>query len=92
MNYPFRVVLWRALSRTIGRVLTQEELFAGNREGFRQSFLSKDSILVWVITTYHRRRRDYPELFKRPEHTHLNVIELTSPGEVERLVAGLKVR
>jgi len=92
LNYPFRVVLWRALSRTISRVLTQQELFAGNREGFRQSFLSKDSILVWVITTYHRRRRDYPKLFKRPEHAHLEVIELGSPGEAERLVAGLKVR
>jgi adenylate kinase family enzyme len=91
LNYPFRVVLWRALFRTIGRVLTQEELFAGNRKGFRKSFLSKDSILVWVITTYQRRRRDYPELFKRPEHAHLEVIELGLPGEAEQLVAGLNV-
>lgn len=92
LNYPFRVVFWRALCRTLRRVLTQEELFAGNREGFRQSFLSTNSILVWVITTYHRRRRDYPQLFKQPEHAHLEIIELGSPCEAERLVAELNVQ
>jgi len=74
LNYPFYVVLWRALSRTVRRVLFQQQLYANNRETFKQAFLSKDSILVWVITTYHRRRREYPILFKQPEYAQLEVI------------------
>src|SRR6266545_7272200 len=31
LNYIFPVVLWRAVTRTLWRVLTQEELFSGNR-------------------------------------------------------------
>lgn len=89
LNYPFSVVLRRALFRTTRRVFLRQELYSSNREGFRQAFLSKDSILWWVLTTYHRRRREYPELFKRPEFAHLGVIELRTPGEAEGLVAGL---
>jgi len=89
LNYPFHVVYGRALYRTVRRVLTQERLYADNRETFRLAFLSKDSILWWVMTTYKRRRREYPELFKQPEYTHLEIIELRTPKEAERLVADL---
>src|SRR5215475_9462137 len=45
LNYSFSVVLWRALTRTMRRVLTQEELLSGNRESLRMAFLSRESIL-----------------------------------------------
>ena len=60
LNYPFRVVLWRCLSRTIRRAITREELFSGNRESFRMSFLSRDSIILWAITSHRRVRRGVP--------------------------------
>jgi adenylate kinase family enzyme len=47
LNYPLHVVFGRAMSRTVKRVLFQEQLYAGNRETFRLAFLSKDSILWW---------------------------------------------
>lgn len=86
LNYPFHVVFGRALSRTVKRVLFREELYSGNRETFRLAFLSRESILWWVITTYHRRRREYPALFKQPNYAHLKVIELHAPAEVRRLI------
>lgn len=89
LNYPFRVVFGRALSRTVKRVLFREKLYAGNRETFRQTFLSRDSILWWVITTYQRRRREYPTLFKLPEYAYLAVVELRTPAEADRLVVNL---
>jgi adenylate kinase family enzyme len=87
LNYPFRVVGGRALSRTVGRIISREELWSGNRESFRISFLSSDSILWWVATTYHRRRREYPLLFKDPAYQHLQVITIHSPADAERLLA-----
>lgn len=89
LNYPFRVVLWRALSRTTRRVITQEELFSGNREGFRQSFLSRDSIILWAMTSYRRVRREYRRILDDGEYQHLRVIELRVPAEAEALVGAL---
>ena len=90
LNYPFRVVLWRALSRTTRRVVTQEELFSGNREGFRQSFLSRDSIILWAITSYRRVRREYRRILDGGDYTHLRVIELRGPAEAEALLDSLR--
>ncbi len=92
LNYPFYVVFGRALRRTIKRVLLKEKLYADNRETFRQAFLSTDSILWWVIKTYRRRRREYPQLFQQKEFTHLGipektVIELNTLSETEAFLS-----
>jgi hypothetical protein len=42
--------------------------------------------LWWVITTFHRRRRQYRTLFDRPAFPHLEAIELRTPAEAERLL------
>jgi adenylate kinase family enzyme len=47
LNLPFVKVFWRALSRTVKRVITQEQLFAGNRETARLAFFDRESILWW---------------------------------------------
>ena len=39
------------------------------------AFLSRESIIWWVISTYRRRRREYPVLFQKQEFRHLNIIE-----------------
>jgi adenylate kinase family enzyme len=87
LDYSFPVVFGRALWRSIRRLITREELFAGNRESFTKTFLSRDSILLWVLTTYHRRRRDYPVLFKAPKHAHLATYRLRTPVEGSRLLS-----
>ena len=92
LNYSFRVVLWRALSRTTRRVITREELFSGNREGFRQSFLSRDSIILWAITSYGRVRREYRRILGDGDYPHLRVIELRGPREAEALIAALRTQ
>ena len=55
LNYSFPVVWQRALQRTIRCVFTQEALYSGNRESFQQAFLSRDSILLWVVKAYSLR-------------------------------------
>ena len=92
LNYPFRVVLWRCLRRTITRAITREELFSGNRESFRMSFLSRDSIILWAITSHRRVRREYRRILNGAEFPHLRVIELRGSAEAEQLVATLSNR
>ena len=89
LNYPFRVVLWRCLCRTIRRAITREELFSGNRESFRKSFLSRDSIILWTVTSHRRIRREYRRILDDGEFPHLRVIELRGPSGAAEFVASL---
>jgi adenylate kinase family enzyme len=90
LNYDFSLVLKRALVRTIKRIVTKEELFSGNRETFKKSFFDKDSILWWVITTFHRRRKEIPLMLKEKEYEHLKVIEIRKAKELDKLLASIK--
>jgi adenylate kinase family enzyme len=89
LNYAFPIVLWRALTRTMRRSLTQEELFTGNRESLHRAFLSRESILWWVITTFYQRRHQYQALFNDPAWKHLTRVELRSSAEAERFLGTL---
>ena len=89
LNYPFRVVFWRALRRTLTRVFTGQRLYSGNRESFRQTFLSKDSILWWVITTFRRRRREFRSAFGQHHFSLLKIIELKSQRDADDFMRGL---
>ena len=86
LNYPFLLVFWRALRRTVTRVFKKVELFSGNRETFKHAFLSKDSILWWVLTTFQSRRRQYQTLFTGSKYPHLTYIELRNSHEAEVLI------
>jgi len=59
LDYPFPIVFARVVRRTVSRIVTRQELFSGNRESFRQSFLSRHSVILWMLTTFRRRRRTY---------------------------------
>jgi adenylate kinase family enzyme len=62
LNLGFATVFARALRRTMRRSLTGEELYAGNRESLGRAFLSRESILLWVLQTYGRRQREFQSL------------------------------
>ncbi len=89
LDYPLWLVMGRIVSRTLSRILRNEELWNGNRESFRMGFMSRESIIVWAFTTYHRRRREYPELFAQPEYRHLRVICHRSPRQTKQWLADL---
>ena len=61
LDYSFPRIQWRLTKRTVSRIVTGEELWNGNRETFRQAFLSRDSLFVWLLKTYRRNRQKYGE-------------------------------
>jgi adenylate kinase family enzyme len=87
LNYSFPLVMGRALRRTLKRCITKSPLFAGNRESFRLSFMSRDSILLWVLRTHRVHQREYPKQFADARHSHLQVIELRSESDAKYLLA-----
>jgi len=90
LNYSFSIVLWRALTRTLRRGLTREEIFSGNRESLRMAFLSRESILWWILTTVHRRRKRYRSLFDTRTSPHLAYVEFRNPIEAENFLTKLE--
>jgi adenylate kinase family enzyme len=83
LDYPLPLVMWRLFRRTTRRVMTQEELWNGNHESFRNSFLSRDSLFLWALKSHPNQRRTYPAELRKPEYTHLHVFRFHSPGETE---------
>ena len=91
LDYALPVVMGRVTWRTIRRCALREELWNGNRERFQEAFLGRESIIWWALSTYRRRKRQYPVLFRQPEHAHLRVVHLTSPRKARQWLESLPV-
>lgn len=88
LDLPLRTILWRYLRRTVRRVAGREELWGGSRERLRMHLLSRDSLLWWILTTYRRRRAEYPRLLAaRPD---LVALRLRSTRAADRWLAELR--
>jgi adenylate kinase family enzyme len=82
LDLPVRVWLPRLLRRTLRRIRSGEELWSGNRETFRNSFLSRDSLIWFALRNNWRRRRLYPSRL-----APYNLVRLHSQDEVARFLA-----
>lgn len=83
LNYPLSLLLTRGLRRTIRRVFLKETCCNGNHEGFRHAFLSKNSILWWILTTYKDRIEKYENAKYVGKFNHLEFLEFKNPKETE---------
>jgi adenylate kinase family enzyme len=72
LDLPFKIVFWRMFLRTGNN----------NVEGFDALF-GPDSMPLWVMKTYWRRKKEYPVLLSKLEYSHLQVIKLKSIREVK---------
>jgi adenylate kinase family enzyme len=86
LDYALVVILWRLIGRTVRRVALRQQLWSGNRETLAAQ-LSRDSIILWALRTYQRRRHEMPLLLQQPAYRHLTVIHLHSPQEAQRWLA-----
>ncbi|MER5478215.1 adenylate kinase [Streptomyces sp. NPDC002734] len=84
-------VLWRALSRTVRRAATGQELWNGNRETWRglMFWRGEDSILWWAWTSYPGVQKRYEAAMRDPRAAHLVFHRLRTAKEVEDFLAGL---
>jgi adenylate kinase family enzyme len=89
LNYRLGVVMSRVVRRTFARILRREVLWHGNRESFRSAVMSRDSIILWALTTYGRNRHRYSQVPADPQYSHITFIELRSPREARRWLDSL---
>jgi adenylate kinase family enzyme len=89
LNYPFPLVFWRVFRRTVQRVIHREMLFSGNQESLRKAFLSRESLLWWVIKSHSRRRRQFRATFDAGVYPGLALAEFRKPGQADSFLQTL---
>ncbi len=87
LDYSFAFVLARLTRRTFKRIFTHEQLWHGNVETFAGQFLSKDSLFVWLLKTYPKRKREYSQAFADPQRSYLRRVRLTSARQTAAWLA-----
>ena len=85
---PFRVAFWRLLKRTIIRCWNRELLWGNNRESWRLSFLSRDSLILYLIINWRSSHKKIKHALENIPHK-ASVIELYSSKEVDSYLASL---
>jgi adenylate kinase family enzyme len=89
LDYPLSTVLWRYATRTRRRIRQREEIWpgTGNRERLSMHLFRRDGLLWWILTTYHRRRREYPRLLAA--NPQLATVRLRSQREADAWLADI---
>ena len=89
LDFSLFVIFARLWRRTTARIRDRAELWpgTGNHETVRNAFFSRESLFIWALLTYRRRKRQYAELFARPEHARLALHHFREPRDADRWLA-----
>lgn len=93
VDYSFWRTLRQAVCRAASRALRHQELWpgTGNRESFRRSFASRDSIILWTLKTWRQNRERYLRDMSDPQWQHIRFIRLQNQRETNAFMADLLV-
>lgn len=83
LDYPKSIVMWRVFKRSLLRIIKNELLWAGNKESFKKTFFSQESIILWAWQTYSLRKKQYNDLINDPQYKHIQIIQFKKPADAE---------
>lgn len=81
LDLPIATTFTRLLVRSVARAVRGTPCCNGNRESLARTFLTRDSILVWSLTSHRRVRRRYAATLRARPH-----LRFRDPRRVERWV------
>jgi adenylate kinase family enzyme len=84
LDYPMSTCLWRVWKRTFFRWARREILWNGNREHLWWHFFSRNSLLLWVLTSHREKRRQFGDLFASPDLQAKTLIRFDSPRQTQK--------
>lgn len=88
LDYGLIPVMARVIWRTARRLITQQELWNGNRESLGITF-GRNSIIWYAFTSHRRHRKKYLALLNGGEFKHMNVYRFNRPQEASRWLQSL---
>jgi len=85
------LVTGRVIKRSLGRVITREELWSGNRErwGNLVDRRPEENVILWSWTRHRHYREKYGAMSENATWDHLEVIRLRSRRKVVGFLDGL---
>ena len=81
LDYPLRVSFSRLLRRTIRRSCDDELLWGTSRESIWQYFFTRQSLLLWSLTSFRPVRRRYVANMSNPRWGHVDIRRMRSQRE-----------
>ncbi len=85
LDVPHATTFRRLVARSVGRAWLGTPCCNGNRETLARTFLTRESILLWSLTSHRRVRRRYARTLAGRPH-----VRFTDPRRIERWVAALE--
>jgi adenylate kinase family enzyme len=85
LDLPVWRILCQVFARTLRRSLQREVLWAGNRETLRKALFSRDSILLWAITSLRPIRRRYRDVMADPRWQHIVFVQVQTQADLAAL-------
>lgn len=79
LDYSLPRLMLQLIGRTLRRSLRREPLFSGNRESIRRTLFSRESILLWALTSFGRHRREFTAIMKSNKYPNLEFVVLRNP-------------
>lgn len=88
LDYGFWRIFRQSIRRAVGRIVSRKELWpgTGNRESFRQTFMSRNSILLWMLTNWRSNQQRYLADLMDARYQHIRIVRLTHPREADALM------
>ena len=83
LDYPFYIIFWRALKRSVVRLFTRKTCCNGNYETLIRLF-SSQSILWWILKTYRMRKKVYGQYYKSKI---FNMIKVKNQKDIEEIIS-----
>lgn len=92
VDYGFWRTFRQAVCRAAGRAWRRQELWpgTGNRESFRRSFFSRDSIILWTLKTWRPNRERYLRDMADSAWQHIRFVRLRNQRETEAFITQLQ--
>ncbi len=81
LDLPLPYVLTRLVRRCLRRSLRRESCCNGNYESLRGTFLHRDSVVLYMLSTWSRHRREWLR-----DATHVPCVRMRSAREVDRFL------
>lgn len=84
LDLPFAQTVYRVARRAVHRSVSRTEIWpgTGNRETLTKAFFSKDSIILWAITSHRRGRKRYRAAMNSPDYAHIHFLRLKSADRI----------
>ncbi|HLP52052.1 MAG TPA: hypothetical protein VK154_14285 [Chitinophagales bacterium] len=86
LDYPLYKNFWRGFKRSLGRMISKEECFDGCSESFALTFLSRKSILLWILKTHKLRRETFSKLLTKETFQQAEIYRVQNERECERVL------